>query len=287
MGNELELINYRNKHDVDVKAYNGLIFNVQYKTFLNGLKKEMQKVYRTGESNINNQGCRMTIVDYEDTRHCTIKFDDGTVIKNVLYSSFVRGMVKNNNHKSIYGVGCYGYGKYTSDDKAYTYWFNMLNRCYNPKYLKTRPTYMQCYVCEEWHNYQNFAKWFEENYYEIDGEEMCLDKDILIKGNKLYSPETCVFVTSLMNCIFTKSDSTRGECCIGISKKNNGKYRAFVSNFGQSKKGLHTYENEEDAFKEYKQEKEKYIKEIADKYKNQIPQKLYDALYNYTVEFTD
>lgn len=264
-----------------------MIFNVQYGTFLNGLKKEMQKLYRTGESSINNQGCGMTIINYEDTRHCTIKFDDGTVIKGIQYDSFVKGAVKNNNYKSIYGVGCYGYGKYTSDDKAYVYWFNMLNRCYNPKYLKTRPTYIQCYVCDEWHNYQNFAKWFEENYYEIEGEEICLDKDILIKGNKMYAPETCIFVSALINSIFTKGDSVRGECCIGISKNDNGEYRVYVSNYGKAKKGLHTYKNEIDAFKEYKIEKEKYIKEVADRYKGNIPSKLYEALYNYSVEFDD
>ena len=286
MGNPLEIIEYRAKDDVDVLAFNGMIFNTQYVTFVNGLKKEMQKIYRNGEENKNNQGCGMRIINYQDTRHCTIKFDDGTIIKNVMYSSFKNGSVKNNNFKSIYGVGYYGYGKYTSDYKAYVYWFNMLNRCYNPKYLKTRPTYLQCSVCEEWHNYQNFAKWFEENYYEVDDEEMCLDKDIMIKGNKIYSPDTCVFVTQLINCIFTKGNKTRGECCIGISIKHN-KYQVYVSEYGKSKPGLHSFDNEYDAFLEYKMEKEKYIKEVADKYREKIPNRLYQALYKYEVEFDD
>lgn len=286
-GNILEIINYRGKQDVDVKAFDGTVFNVQYITFLKGMPKEMKKIYRNGESNFNNQGCKMTIIEYEDTRHCRIKFDDGTVIKNVQYDSFLKGSVKNNNYKSIYGVGYFGYGKYTSDNKAYGYWFNMINRCYNPKYLETRQTYLQCYVCNEWHNFQNFAKWFEENYYEIQGEEMCLDKDILNKGNKLYSPSTCIFVTAFINCIFTKCDSLRGKYSIGVSKNTGGKYRAYVSNFGKSKTGLHSYKNELEAFKEYKEEKENYIKEVADKYKNYIPNELYKALYRYEVEIDD
>lgn len=251
------------------------------------MPKEMKKVYRNGKHGFNNQGCKMTIIEYKDSRHCTVKFEDGTVVKDIIYTSFIRGSVKNNNYKSIYGVGYFGYGKYTSDYQAYSYWFNMMNRCYNPKYLSTRPTYLQCYVCEEWHNYQNFAKWFEKNYYEISGQEMCLDKDILVKGNKEYSPKTCVFVTALINSIFTKCDSKRGECSIGISKKDGGKYRAYVSNYGKSKAGLHSFENEIDAFNEYKREKERYIKEVADKFRNDIPQKLYEALYRYEVEIDD
>lgn len=286
MGNKLEIVKYVNKRNVDVKIFNGTIFNVCYKTFLNGMKKEMQKIYRIGEKNINTQGCNMTIIDYEDTRHCTIKFDDGTIVKNIQYDSFLKGGVKNNNFKYIYGIGYFGYGEYTSDDKAYSYWFNMINRCYNPKYLKTRPTYLQCFVCKEWHNYQVFAEWFYKNYYEIKNEVMCLDKDILIKGNKMYSPNTCVFVPQLINCIFTKCDKNRGDCYIGISR-NSGHYKTYVSQYGRSKKGMHSHLNEEDAFAEYKNEKEKYIKEVADKYKNQIPEKLYIALHNYEVEIDD
>ena len=66
---------------------------------------------------------------------------------------------------------------------------------------------MDCSVYEGWHNFQNFAKWYEDNYYEIEEEQMHLDKDILVKGNKVYSPDTCVFVPETINGLFVKSNA--------------------------------------------------------------------------------
>lgn len=74
----------------------------------------------------------------------------------------------------------------------------MMNRCYGDKHKYSQYSYKGCTVCEEWHNYQNFAKWYEDNYYNCE-EELELDKDIIIYGNKLYSPETCLFVPKLVN----------------------------------------------------------------------------------------
>lgn len=80
----------------------------------------------------------------------------------------------------------------------------MLERCYSARYQERKPTYKGCSVCDEWLNYQNFAKWYDDNYYEIKGEIMCLDKDILVKGNKIYSPENCVFVPNYINVLFAR-----------------------------------------------------------------------------------
>ena len=121
---------------------------------------------------------------------------------------------------------------------------------------------------------------------------MCLDKDILVKGNKVYSPETCIFVPKTINSLFTKRQNDRGESVIGTSLTQNGKYRAYCSlinpKTGKSKyEHLGCYETQEKAFEVYKYYKERNIKEVADYYKDKIPQKLYDALYNYEVEITD
>ena len=87
----------------------------------------------------------------------------------------------------------------------------MLRRCYDEKLHKKYPTYIDCKVCEEWLNFQNFAKWYYNNYYEIENEKICLDKDILHKGNKIYSPDNCVFVPNNINVLFVKSDKSRGD----------------------------------------------------------------------------
>ena len=120
---------------------------------------------------------------------------------------------------------------------------------------------------------------------------MALDKDVLVKGNKTYSPNTCVFVPQNINVLFTKCNKARGKYPIGVSfYKDRNKYQAHCKIFsnGKSKqKNLGYYNNIDDAFYAYKQFKEDYIKQVADEYKDNIPNKLYEAMYNYKVEITD
>ena len=168
----------------------------------------------------------------------------------------------------------------------------MLERCYNEKNRHKNPTYKNCNVSKEFHNFQNFGYWDENNYYDIEGEKMCLDKDILVKHNKIYSPDTCVYVPNTINTLFTKNDSKRGTNPIGVSNYKNGKYVSQCNlinpKTGKSKnKYLGLYETQEKAFEVYKYYKEKNINEVADYYKGQIPQEVYDALYAYEVEIDD
>lgn len=84
--------------------------------------------------------------------------------------------------------------------KSYRCWSHMLERCYSEKYHKMRPSYVDCEVCEEWLCYETFEKWYDNNYYELpSGERVELDKDILVRGNKIYSPQTCVFLPQTIN----------------------------------------------------------------------------------------
>ena len=168
----------------------------------------------------------------------------------------------------------------------------MLQRCYSEKEHERHPTYIGCEVYEGWHNFQNFAKWYKDNYYEVGNEKMCLDKDILFKGNKIYSPDTCIFVPETINKLFIKNDKNRGESVIGATLCKNGKYQAQCNiinpETGKSKQEyLGLYDSQEKAFQVYKYHKERNIKQIADYYKIHIPQKLYDAMYNYEVEIDD
>lgn len=166
--------------------------------------------------------------------------------------------------------------------------YGMIRRCYDNKYKLKHPTYKDCTVCDEWYNYQNFAKWYDENYYLIDNEEMNLDKDILYKGNKIYSPRTCVFVPQNINKLFTKTDKLRGEYPIGISyNKKDSIYVVHCNDGNGNLIYLGCSPNNNKLFKIYKEFKEKIIKQVADKYKNKIPQKLYDAMYKYKVEVID
>lgn len=253
---------------------------------------------RTGEKNINNFGSEIVIVKYRTNRDIDVYFPEyNWIAKHAEYKNFKKGLIKCPYEPRIYGIGYLGEGKYKvsengKDTRVYDTWHHMLQRCYDSKLHKRNPTYIDCEVCEEWLNFQNFAKWYYENYYEVNNEKMCLDKDVLVKHNKIYSPDTCIFVPQAINKLFTKRQNDRGESVIGATLWKNGKYmvRCCVYDFetGKSKKEyLGLYESQEKAFQVYKYYKEKNIKEVADHYKDQIPEKLYDALYNYKVEITD
>lgn len=257
------------------------------------------KIDRVGEENINNFGSKIIITRYGSARDIDVHFPEyNWTFKHTAYKEFKSGKIKCPYERRVFGIGYIGEGKYKVSEngkktKCYRTWQNMLQRCYDEKQRYKNPTYINCEVCDEWYCYQNFAKWYYNNYYEIENEVMSLDKDILCKGNKIYSPENCIFVPNNINILFIKSDKTRGEYPIGIDyNKSSGKFRARCSiyDFKENKNKneyLGLYDTPEKAFKVYKQFKEKYIKEVADHYKEQIPDKLYDALYNYEVEITD
>ena len=250
-----------------------------------------QKEDRVGEINYNKQGEMMEIVEYYNFTNVMVLLKDTNTIVKARYDCFKKGNIRDINYPSVWGIGIIGEEKYIHGTKSYNTWKSFLERCYDDKYKSKHPTYNECTVCNEWLYYPNFKKWFDENYYEIEGEQMHLDKDILNKGNKIYSPENCIFVPQKINTLFTKRQNKRGESVIGTTSVN-GKYRAQCSiinpKTGKSKQEhLGYYDMQEKAFKVYKYYKEKNIKEVADYFKGQIPQILYNALYNYEVEIDD
>ena len=257
---------------------------------------------KKGEESISNEGYIMKIIEFIDFNKIQIEFQDKHKHRMfVKYSNFKRGCIKNPYHPSVFKVGYVGVGKYKRiiNDDIYNKWFSMIRRCYDPYTVNRDTTYINCYVCDEWLNFQNFAKWYEENYYECNGEEMHLDKDILVKGNKIYSPQTCIFVPKRINLLFTKRKQDRGEYPIGVSEWNNKKYdkkylRVRCNCFDKIKNkytikslGCFPLNKPFQAFTIYKQFKENYIKQVADEYKDLIPRKLYEALYKWEVEIND
>lgn len=248
----------------------------------------MEKVKnRVGEKHVTKEGYTIEIIEYFKWGDCTIRFEDGTIIKNKVHQAIKNGSIKNPLHKSVLGVGYFGIGKYSykNHPKIYTTWNSMLFRCHNENYQKRQPTYVGCLVVEEWHNFQNFAKWYEENFKPYM-EDWHLDKDILFRGNKTYSPETCCFVPQEINSLFTKRQNDRGKSPIGVTKLGN-RFTAKLSVNNKDRGYLGLFKTPEEAFQAYKTEKEKYIKEVVNKWKDQITREVYQALINYQVEITD
>lgn len=251
----------------------------------------IEKKERMGESIVNNFGSLMTIVEYRTAKKILVKFEDDTKVL-CSYSNFKNGKVNNPFDKTKNGVGYIGVGRFKPSHNGvksifYEKWHHMLQRCYEEYKGIGNKTYEECYVCEEWLNYQNFAEWMEANYYIIKNEKMCLDKDILIKGNKLYSPETCCFVPNRINVLFTKRNKLRGDFPIGVSfDKRAKKFSAVCNNLNKSV-WIGYYNTPEEAFIAYKNFKEHLIISIAEAYKEYLPYNIYEALLKYKIEIGD
>lgn len=193
--------------------------------------------------------------------------------------------------RTLYGVGYVGVGKFKAmldskqKTKEYEAWTSMLARCYNSDTQKRQPTYSGCTVSDEWLNFQNFAGWYtaQKGY----NESWQLDKDLTNKGNKCYSSANCCLVPSEINKLTIDSKSARGEYPQGVSiDKRYGTFRSRVNKYGVNKH-LGMFKCVEDAFSAYKVEKEMYVKEVADKYKDALPAIVYENLYKYEVQITD
>ena len=257
----------------------------------------MSKIDRTGEERLNSFGSKMIIKKYRNANDIDVYFPEyDWVFKHTRYNNFKKGNIKCPYERRYYGVGYLGEGKYKVSENGknsdkYNIWYGMLKRCYCPKYQERYPTYKGCRVEEYLLNFQHIGEWLESNYYEVPGERMHLDKDILCKGNKVYSRETCIFVPEKINVLFTKCDKTRGDCPIGATILPSSNYQVECRNgYGESVY-LGTYSTKEEAFRVYKEYKEKVIKEVIDSYEGIIPEpfysKLREAMYNYEVEITD
>jgi hypothetical protein len=247
---------------------------------------------RIGQVRINNRGSAMEVVEYKRAQDILVRFESGEIV-HTNWKAFDTGDVKSRFDKSVYGVGYLGDGKYKSkiDGKIsnqYSTWVSIMERCYSSYSSERYPSYKNSTVCDEWHNFQNFGKWYDENHYEIEGEKMELDKDILHKKNKIYSPTNCIFVHKRLNLLLVKKEASRGDMPIGVCfYKRDQNYQADCKDENGKSVHLGRYNSPESAFNAYKSFKEKTIRIVADSYKGRIPDRLYKALLDYKVEIDD
>lgn len=229
------------------------------------------------------------VTRYENSKSVSIKFIDTGYETETLLSHVREGKVQDNFSKTCYGVGYIGNTKTSkggNHKESYSLWKDMLKRCYNLQYQNKRVSYKDCRVSDTFLSYEKFEDWCGKQVgFGKDGFR--LDKDILIKGNKVYSPETCCFVPVELNGVLVNKSRARGDYPVGVSlNKSTGKFKARVS-YSCHGKHLGVYDTPEEAFFVYKQAKEEYIKSLANKWKDQIDPRVYEALLNYEVEITD
>ena len=252
--------------------------------------------YRIDKISINHQGCPMMIVEYGNANNMVVEFQDeykGRVHTN--YWSFTKGNVKNPYHPMVLGVGRIGV-KYPSKindktTKEYQAWKGVVARCFDEKYKQKHPTYKDVTCCKEWLLYENFYEWLhnQENFDKWGDKRWEIDKDILIKRNKVYSPETCLLVPNNINSLFLNASNHRGDLPIGV-RRSRGRFMARCNNpITKIREYLGTFDTPLEAFYVYKKYKEDLIKQIAQiEYdKGNISKKCYEAMLNYEVEITD
>lgn len=235
-----------------------------------------------------NNGGSCTVLEYHSWDRVTVRHDDRFGHVMVVQSSHLRrGGIKNPYHPSVYGFGFVGVGQHAASVKRtltreYKVWIGMLQRAYDEKLHKKYPSYRDVSVCEEWRNFQVFAEWMKKqpNAYK---EGFQLDKDLMVLGNKVYSPDACSFVPALVNSIVTDCHRSRGDLPVGVTYKARDRKFYAQMNIEGVMRHIGSYGTQDEAFLAYKTKRESRIRQLAEHYRHLINDSVYNTLSSWTV----
>lgn len=227
------VIAYRNRKDIDIQFEDGLIVEHIPVTKLNQdtlnhpdypvvtlERTPIEK--RLGETKLNNQGRKMTIIAYRQDNDIDVQFENGFIVDHTQYQLFERGTISDPFYPSFYGVGYMGMRTTYGDSKKYAkqheVWSSMMKRCYN-KNCTRHTWYEDCEVAEEWHNFATFLKWYNEHYYSLpEGMgELDLDKDMKFHNNRIYGPDTCILIPAAINRRIYHRITSSSEYPLGVT----------------------------------------------------------------------
>lgn len=239
----------------------------------------MKSELRIGGRFLMKSGHTAVITDYRGCNNVDVVFADGTIRTDVTYQNLITGYVSKPGIKGT----LLSRGKSASKTRAHAFWSGILTRCYSKLYLSEYPSYTGCSIDPAWRDFECFEKWFNNNY--VEG--FSLDKDILVKGNKVYSESTCVFIPQRINALLLNGKAKRGKYCLGVSYMHDRKrFVATLQRDGKNKR-IGTFKTEIEAFECYKAAKEEYIQKVANEYKEVLDPRIFKILINYKIEITD
>lgn len=246
----------------------------------------MKSKIKVGDVFLTNEGYEVEVIAYRVNTDITARFLDAYKYEfKTNQSNLRKGSIKNPYHPSVQGKGFMGVGKFKSrvngrPSKYYAVWQAMFTRCYSKKSLEIHPTYKGCEVDEGWWNYQNFAEWYEKNQFSGMGYD--LDKDVITQGNKTYSETTCAFIPREINSLLTKCSRAHGEVNLeGVAIRGSG-YSVQTSINGVVL-FIGLFRCPQEAHQAYVVAKETYVKEVANKWRGRIDERVYEALMSWTV----
>ena len=247
----------------------------------------MKNTIQVGDVFTTTEGYQVKVLEYINYKNINVIFCDTGYKKTVRGQELKNGHVKNPFKVSVCGIGYFGHGPHKSringkKTRAYITWSSMLRRCYSEKSLEIKPTYESCSVVKQWHNFQNFASWYykQKNSDKIGFE---LDKDLMVLGNDEYGPSVCSFIPHKINSILNDCRAARGQYPLGVHKFK-GSYVALISNGTRKQKHLGYYRTADEAYEVYRDAKEKYVREEAEKYKEVLHPKVYKNLMAYSLK---
>ena len=231
------------------------------------------------------------ILKYSDSKNVEIQFLKTDYETTAQLGDIRNGRVRDPYSPSVYGIGILGTKHPISEGgvetKEYVLWKGMLRRCYSDNFKKKRQTYIDCKCSENFNSYEYFYGWCQ-NQIGFNNKDWQLDKDLLIKSNKVYSEDSCIFIPQEINSLLVKCTASRGKHLIGVYwHKKGGAFAAMVSKNKGKREHLGLFKTELEAFNAYKKAKEAFVKEQANKWKSQIDIRAYNALMNYEVNITD
>lgn len=234
-----------------------------------------KKGEREGTIHIDRYGIEWIVIQELDggTVLVTNKYKEDRIVQ---YGNLIRNNIRSAYAPIVNNIGYLGEGEYSRKDMAYRYWEGIIDRCYSPKDSETERLYGDCRVCDEWLNYQVFAKWFHEHYF----EGASIDKDLLATGDKCYSPETCCMLPNHINSFLTNYQYNNTSGYPGVSILVNGKFIARYKYRGK-RINLSMCDTIEEAFSEYCERRDAYARELAEEYKDVLEDRAYNKLMNY------
>ena len=245
------------------------------------------KQIEVGDIYPSNCGCDFIVTDFRSSVDIDVKFLDKHEHEVNTTAKEVRGGgIKNPFHPTIRGIGYLGVGKHKTRingkmTKTYLAYKALFCRCYNPVTHKNQPEYTDCTVHEIWHNWQNFADWYESH--ESFGLGYELDKDLLVRGNKVYSPETCVMIPVELNNLISNPAPSKLGFPNGVGKKKGANQYHVRVGGGKNRKYVGGYYSIEEASAAYVEAKERYVKNKALEWANRIEWEAFVQLMNWTV----
>lgn len=226
-----------------------------------------------------NCGAELEVLNYNNATDILIQFTDKLSLPFKAHIGNIRkGEYKNKYQPYLYGVGYEGIGKYSykTDKFAARSWRGIITRGYSVIERLERPTTEDVTVCEEWHNFQNFAEWAtQQKGYGIKGFE--IDKDLLILNNSNYSPETCCYIPREINTRLPKRYASHDKV---YYYKQEGLYKAYYTEADNKRKSIQGTDKEALAY-ERKVILNRIIKEISTKYFPYLDEAVIKRLSNY------